>query len=83
MAARAGVAPEKYEKLMAGTRFLSLKEAIATGEKKDGFSSLYGSTRISNEFQVSNKVYEKSQDVDSYIDPSLINAVPAMSSASP
>jgi NitT/TauT family transport system substrate-binding protein len=75
MASRAGVAPEKYEKLMAGTRFLSLKEALATGEKKDGFSSLYGSSRISNEFQVANKVYEKSQDVDSYIDFSLMRSL--------
>jgi NitT/TauT family transport system substrate-binding protein len=75
MAARSGVAPEKYEKLLAGTRLLSLDEAIALGEKKDGFGSLYGSTKISDDFQVANKVYEKPQAVDSYIDLSLLRSL--------
>jgi NitT/TauT family transport system substrate-binding protein len=75
MAARGGVAPEKYEKLLAGTRLLTLKEALAVGEKKPGFGSLYGSTQISNEFQVANKVYTESQNVDAYIDLSLLRSL--------
>ena len=40
--------------------------------KGEGFTSIYGSTKIADDFNVANKVYEKPEDVDAYIDPSLM-----------
>jgi NitT/TauT family transport system substrate-binding protein len=83
LAARVGLEPEAYKPLLKGTKLLDLAEGKKIFEKAEGLGSLYGSTVIANDFNVKNEVYKDSQDVDSYIDPSLINAVPAMSSASP
>ena len=47
------------------------------------FDSLYGSTTIADDFNVKNEVYKEPQDVDSYIDPSLTNAVAPMAAAAP
>ena len=40
----------------------------------DGFKSLYGSSKIADEFNVANEVYKTPQSIDSYIDASLTNA---------
>lgn len=72
MAARAGVAPAKYEKLLGGTKILTLPEALKYAKKGTGFSSIYGSSKVSDDFQVANKVYEKAQPIDAYIDMSLM-----------
>jgi NitT/TauT family transport system substrate-binding protein len=73
MAARVGVPPEQYKKFISGTNILTLAEAKKHFAKGDGFTSVYGSSKISDDFNVANKVYEKPQDVDAYIDPSLTN----------
>jgi len=73
MAARVGLPPEEYKKFIGGTKILTLAEAKKHFAKGDGFDSVYGSSKISDDFNVANKVYEKPQDVDSYIDPSLTN----------
>jgi NitT/TauT family transport system substrate-binding protein len=44
-------------------------------KKGDGFDSVYGSSKISDDFNVANKVYKKPEDVDSYIDFSLSQAM--------
>jgi NitT/TauT family transport system substrate-binding protein len=44
-------------------------------KKGPGFDSVYGSTKISDDFNVANKVYKKPQDVDSYIDFSLMKSM--------
>jgi NitT/TauT family transport system substrate-binding protein len=72
MAARAGVSPEKYAELMTGTKILTLKEALAFTGKGAGLESIYGSSKISDDFQVANKVYEAAQPIDTYIDMSLM-----------
>ena len=41
--------------------------------KGEGFTSIYGSSKISDDFNVANKVYDEPQDVSSYIDPSLMS----------
>jgi len=74
MAARVGVKPEAYAQFLKGTRLLSLKEGKAIMVKGEGFKSLYGSTKIADEFNVANDVYKTPQPIDSYIDPSLTNA---------
>lgn len=75
MASRVGVTPKEYESFYKGTKILTLKEAKEHFKKGDGFSSLYGSSKIVDKFNVDNKVYAKPQDVDSYIDPSLTDAL--------
>jgi NitT/TauT family transport system substrate-binding protein len=82
MAARVGVKPEEYAAAMPGTYFLSLEEAKAHYRRGSGLDSLYGSTRVADEFNVSNKVYKEAQPVDEYIDPSLVSSETSGSSGS-
>ncbi len=74
MAARVGVSPETYLPLLKGTKLLSLDEAKKIYVKGDGFKTLYGSTKIADEFNVANGVYKTKQDMDSYLDASFTNA---------
>jgi NitT/TauT family transport system substrate-binding protein len=74
MAARVGVAPEAYLPLLKGTKLLGLDEARKIYVKGDGFKTLYGSTRIADDFNVANAVYKSAENVDSYLDASFINA---------
>lgn len=71
MASRVGLKPEVYKTFVKGTKILTLKEAKKFFKKGKGFTSLYGSTQIADDFNIANKVYKKPQDVNSYIDPSL------------
>jgi NitT/TauT family transport system substrate-binding protein len=71
MSARVGLTPAQYKPLLNGTKLLTLEESSKVLKKADGFSSLYGSSKISDDFNVKYKVYADPQDVDSYIDPSL------------
>ena len=71
MASRVGLKPEEYKKFVSGTKILKLDEVKQYLKKADGFKSVYGSSKISDDFNVANKVYEKPEDVDSYIDFSL------------
>lgn len=74
MAARVGLSPEAYLPLLKGTKLLDLAEGKKVYVKGSGFGSLYGSTKIADDFNVKNDVYKKAQDVDSYIDASFTNA---------
>lgn len=71
MAARVGVSVEEYEPILSGTKILTLAEAKALFVKEDGFGSLYGSTKIADDFNIKYEVYSDPQDIDSYIDPSI------------
>jgi NitT/TauT family transport system substrate-binding protein len=71
MAARVGLAPEEYKPFLKGTRILTLEEAQGHFDKGDGFDSLYGSSKIADDFNLKYEVYGEPQDVDSYIDPSI------------
>lgn len=75
MAARVGISPEKYQGFMEGTKILSTKEALAYAHKADGFKSIYGSSKIADDFNVANDVYPDPQPIDSYIDMSLMNEI--------
>lgn len=72
MAARVGLDPDTYTPFLLGTRILTLEEAKAVMQKGDGFSSVYGSTAISDAFNVKYEVYGKPEPIDDYIDPSFI-----------
>ncbi|WP_373019678.1 ABC transporter substrate-binding protein [Thiomicrorhabdus sp.] len=71
MASRVGLSPDEYKQFIEGTKILTLDEAKAHFKKGDGFDSLYGSTKISDDFNIANKVYDTPQSVDAYIDPSI------------
>ena len=75
MAAKVGVKAEEYAAAIPGTYFLSLADAKKRFQKGPGLESLYGSSRVANEFNVANQVYKESQAVDDYIDPSLVDAL--------
>jgi len=73
MASRVGVPAEEYKEFIKGTRILTLEEAKAYMGTEDGFSSLAGSSKISDDFNVANKVYDQAQDLGSYIDLSIMD----------
>ncbi len=75
MASRVGLKADEYKTFIKGTKILTLAEAKKYMAKGDGFKSVYGSSKISDDFNVANKVYDKPQDVDAYIDPSLMNSL--------
>src|SRR6266700_342325 len=75
MAAKSGLSPEAYKPLLKGTKLIDVAEGKKTFKKGEGLTSLYGSSKIADDFNVKNEVYKEKQDIDSYIDPSLTNAV--------
>jgi NitT/TauT family transport system substrate-binding protein len=82
LAARVGLEPDVYKPLLKGTHLIDLAEGKKIFVKGEGLGSLYGSSDIANAFNVKNEVYKESQDVSSYIDPSLTDAAaPAMAAA--
>ena len=74
MAARVGLAPEAYKPLLKGTKLLDLAAGRKVFKKAEGLGSLYGSSKIADDFNVKNEVYKEHQDIASYIDPSLTEA---------
>ena len=68
---RVGVKPAEYEPLLKGTKILSTEEALKVWAKGDGLDSIYGSSKIVDAFNVKFAVYEKPEDIESYLDPSL------------
>jgi NitT/TauT family transport system substrate-binding protein len=75
MAAKVGVKPQEYAAAMPGTYFLSLEEAKKRYARGDGLDSLYGSTSVADDFNVSNKVYKKPQPVEEYIEPAIVTSL--------
>lgn len=71
MAARSGISPAEYLPLLKGTKLLSLEAGRKIYVKGDGFQSLYGSSKIVDQFNVTNAVYKAPQNVDSYLDASF------------
>jgi NitT/TauT family transport system substrate-binding protein len=72
MASRVGIDPAEYKTFIDGTKILTKEEAAGFFKDGEGFESIYGSTKISDDFNVANKVYDKPEDIKSYIDPSLM-----------
>ena len=77
LSARVKISPEEYEPFLKGTYILTLDEALKRWEKGDGLGNVYGSSKVVDEFNLKFKVYEKAQDVDKYLDPSLTKALAA------
>ncbi|MBD5780707.1 ABC transporter substrate-binding protein [Pelagicoccus sp. NFK12] len=71
LSARVAITPEEYEPFFAGTYILSLEEVLPIWKKAKGLKSVYGSTVISDEFNVSMGVYDEPLKTEQYLDPSL------------
>jgi NitT/TauT family transport system substrate-binding protein len=71
MSARVGLTPEQYRGLMKGTHIMDLTEAKKHWAKGDSLESVYGSSKVVNDFNLKNKVYKTSMPIDEYQDPSL------------
>ena len=71
MAARVGLTSDQYAPLLEGTKLLTLEEAKGYFQQTEGFDSLVGSSRISDEFNRKYDVYREPQDLDAYIDASI------------
>jgi NitT/TauT family transport system substrate-binding protein len=49
-----------------------LPEAKKRYKKGDGLDSIYGSTKLANDFNVANSVYKAPENVDEYIFPDFV-----------
>lgn len=75
LSARVSLTPAEYEPFFKGTRILSHSLATKVWEDNDSLKSVYGSTRIVDQFNVDQGVYDKNLDTAKYLDPSLTAAV--------
>lgn len=75
LSGRVKISPEEYEPFLKGTYILTLDEALKRWEVADGLGSVYGSSKIVNDFNLKFEVYEKSQDPAKYLDPSFTKAL--------
>jgi NitT/TauT family transport system substrate-binding protein len=75
MAGKVNVDPAEYAKNLPGTHILSLTEEKKVFKKAAGLESIYGSSKIANDFNFSNKVYKQSQTVEDYIYPDFVKTM--------
>lgn len=75
MSARVGLSPEEYEPFLKGTKILTLEEAKKAFIEAPNLQSIYGSSKVSDDFNVANKVYETPQEIGAYFDGSLTNSL--------
>jgi len=77
LSARVGIKPEEYEPLLKGTYILSLEEALERWKEAEGLGSVYGSTKMVNQFNLKFEVYKDSQDPAKFLDPSITKSIAA------
>jgi NitT/TauT family transport system substrate-binding protein len=71
MSARVNLTPDQYKPLMKGTHIMDLAEAKKHWAKAEGLESVYGSSKIVDDFNVKNTVYKTAMAVDEYLNPAL------------
>lgn len=71
LSGRVKVTPEEYEVFLDGTYILPWDEAKKVWEKGDSLKSIYGSTKVSDEFNVKFDVYKKPLNINTYLDSSI------------
>jgi len=77
LSARVKITPEEYEPFLKGTYILTLDEALARWDTAAGLGTVYGSSKVADEFNVKFGVYDKPQDVNKFLDPSFTKALAA------
>jgi len=75
MSARVGLTPDAYKKLMGGTAFQDLEGDVTHFKKGDGLESIYGSSKIVDDFNVKNNVYKAPMKFEEYLDPSVVGEI--------
>ncbi|HBR95030.1 MAG TPA: ABC transporter substrate-binding protein, partial [Opitutae bacterium] len=68
---RVAISPEEYEPFLEGTYILSLEEVLPIWKEAEGLGSVYGSTKIADDFNVEQGVYDEPLNTVQYLDPSL------------
>lgn len=74
---RVKISPEEYEPFLKGTHILTLDEALKRWENAPGLGTVYGSSKVVDDFNLKFGVYEKTQDATKYLDPSLTKSLAA------
>ncbi len=75
LSARVKISPEEYESFLKGTHILTLDEALKRWDTADGLGTVYGSSKVVNDFNMKFKVYPKSQETTKFLDPSFTKAL--------
>ena len=75
LSARVNVKPDEYEPFLNGTYILSLEEALIAWRNAPGLKSVYGSSEISDAFNVKFEVYKEPVDYTAYFDRTLTKDV--------
>lgn len=71
LSGRVKLSAEEYEPLLDGTYILNWDEAKEIWSEGEGLKSIYGSTKVSDQFNVKYGVYKKGLNIESYLDPSV------------
>lgn len=72
MSARVGTTPERYRQFLDGTHLLDRAGNQRVFAPGAGLTSVFGSSQVVNQFNVSRQVYSVSQDPAVYFDSSLV-----------
>ena len=75
MGARVGLSGPEYAKLLKGTFILGKEGNLKHFKKGTDLSSVYGSNKVVDKFNLDYKVYKTTQGATSYLDPSLVAEV--------
>ncbi|MFC0018394.1 ABC transporter substrate-binding protein [Roseibacillus persicicus] len=75
LSGRVNVKPDEYEPFLDGTYIMTMEEALKVWEEGEGLKSIYGSTKISDDFNVKYEVYEKPLEIGVYLDPSITKEI--------
>ncbi len=71
MSSKVSVSPDEYEPFLQGTYILTAAEAAKIWADAEGLGSLYGSSKIVDDFNVKFEVYGSPEPIEKYLDPSL------------
>jgi NitT/TauT family transport system substrate-binding protein len=71
MSARVGLNADQYKAIMKGTHIMGLTEGKKHWAKGDALTSIFGSNKIVDDFNVKNTVYKAPEKVDEYLDGSV------------
>jgi NitT/TauT family transport system substrate-binding protein len=75
MGARVGLSGPEYAKLLKGTFILGKEGNLKHFKKGGDLTSVYGSNKIVDKFNLDYQVYKTTQGATSYLDPSLVMEV--------
>ncbi|MEM9444901.1 MAG: ABC transporter substrate-binding protein [Verrucomicrobiota bacterium] len=75
LSSRVNLPPEEYEPFLKGTYILTLDEALVRWQEAEGLGSIYGSSKIVDDFNVRFEVYKEPLDTTKYLDSSLTKSL--------